>query len=285
MLTNDSMQLRADSIRMPSNQKIVPKNWRDFQHYKDRSPPWIRLHRKLLDNKDFHKLPVESRALAPMLWLLASESIDGIIDADLEELAFRLRSDERSIKKALDPLLLRGFFEVVQNASATLAECSHVAVPETETETEQSSEQKQRKRQRQSFSGGAADAATPAPTAAVWKAYSEAYAERYGALPVRNATINGLLANFVARIGADEAPDVARFFVGHKHSLYVSAMHAVNLLLRDAEKLRTEWVTKRQVTQTQAAMTDRTQTTLNAFAPMIAEAKAKEAEDAQRNTA
>lgn len=121
--------------------KIVPKNWREFQHYKDRNPPWIRLHRKLLDDKDFHKLPVESRALAPMLWLLASESMDGQINADLEDLAFRLRTDERSIKKALDPLLLRGFFEVVQDASTTLAPRPHVAVPETEalqsnTETE-----------------------------------------------------------------------------------------------------------------------------------------------------
>ena len=28
----------------------TPKNWSDFQHYKERNPPWIRLHRSLLDN-------------------------------------------------------------------------------------------------------------------------------------------------------------------------------------------------------------------------------------------
>lgn len=128
--------------------KIVPKNWHDFQHYKDRSPPWIRLHRKLLDDMHFQRLPVASRALAPMLWLLASESMDGVINADPEELAFRLRQSEEEIVEALKPLIEKGFFVVIEgDASAVLAHCKHVAstvlaprlqraTPETETETE-----------------------------------------------------------------------------------------------------------------------------------------------------
>lgn len=115
--------------------RITPKNWRDFQHYKDRSPPWIRLHRKLLDDKDFHRLPVESRALAPMLWLLAAESVDGSINADIDDLAFRLRTTELAIRKALDPLLERGFFVVEQDASNSLADCKQLA-PESCSETE-----------------------------------------------------------------------------------------------------------------------------------------------------
>ncbi len=90
--------------------RLIPKNWADFQHYKDRNPPWIRLHHKLLDNREFQKLPVQSRALAPMLWLLASESIDGIFDGSIEEIAFRLRSKESVIKEGLEPLLAAGFF-------------------------------------------------------------------------------------------------------------------------------------------------------------------------------
>lgn len=124
--------------------KLIPKNWRDFQHYKDRSPPWIRLHRKLLDDKDFHRLPVDARALAPMLWLLASESVDGIINADVDDLAFRLRTTELAIRKGLDPLLERGFFVVEQDASNAIATCQHDATPETEalqrTETEAETE-------------------------------------------------------------------------------------------------------------------------------------------------
>ena len=33
---------------------LTVRNWSDFQHYKDRSPPWIRLHRDLLDNYEFN---------------------------------------------------------------------------------------------------------------------------------------------------------------------------------------------------------------------------------------
>jgi hypothetical protein len=64
--------------------------------------------------------------------------------------------------------------------------------------------------------------------------------------PVANRTINGQLAQFVDRIPAEEAPLVAAYFVNHDGNLYVAAMHPVNLLLRDAEKLRTEWATGRR---------------------------------------
>lgn len=75
-----------------------------------------------------------------------------------------------------------------------------------------------------------------------WEAYRSAYAARYGADPVRNAKVNGQLSNLVSRIGAD-APQVAGFFVGLEDQFYVKQMHTVDLLLRDAERLRTMWVT------------------------------------------
>lgn len=85
--------------------------------------------------------------------------------------------------------------------------------------------------------------AEPDQSSATWQAYADAYEAKYGAVPVRNAAVNGQLAQIVARLGATEAPEVAAFFLGHKNLLYVRAMHPVNLLLRDAEKLRTEWAT------------------------------------------
>jgi hypothetical protein len=115
--------------------KIAPKNWRDFQHYKDRNPPWIRLHRGLLDNFEFQCLPVASRALAPMLWLLASDSVDGEIDATAERLAFRLRMSVDEVRDALKPLIDKGFFIVKADAAIKpLARRKRIAVPETEAE-------------------------------------------------------------------------------------------------------------------------------------------------------
>ena len=117
--------------------KITTRNWQQFQHYKDRSPPWIRLHRDLLDNYEFQCLPVASRALAPMLWLLASDNMDGVIDANPKKLAFRLRMSESELVDALKPLIDSGFFA---DASGVLADRVQVAVPETETETETETE-------------------------------------------------------------------------------------------------------------------------------------------------
>lgn len=109
------------------------KEWSNFQHYKDRAPPWIKLHKTLLDDYEFQCLPVASRALAPMLWLLASESINGLVDCDSKKLAFRLRCSEKEIIEGIKPLINKGFLVV---ASVMLAECKQGAMLETETETE-----------------------------------------------------------------------------------------------------------------------------------------------------
>jgi Transcription initiation factor TFIID, subunit TAF6 (also component of histone acetyltransferase SAGA) len=87
-----------------------------------------------------------------------------------------------------------------------------------------------------------------APTAAIWEAYARAYQDRYGVAPVRNAKVNGQLAHLLTRLGADEAPAVAAFFVRHNNRYYVQKAHSVDCLLADAEKLRTEWATGRRVT-------------------------------------
>ncbi len=86
------------------------KGWPEFQHYKLRKPPWIRLYRKLLDDLEWHRLPVASRALAPMLWLVASETMEGRIDGASDALAFRLRMASADFEEALKPLISGGWF-------------------------------------------------------------------------------------------------------------------------------------------------------------------------------
>jgi hypothetical protein len=102
---------------------IQPKNWTDFQHYKNRSPIWIKLHKSILDNYEYQCLPLASRALAPMLWLLASEYEEGKIPADLNRIAFRMRVSVADLESALSPLIASGFFIGYQDASTMLAEC------------------------------------------------------------------------------------------------------------------------------------------------------------------
>lgn len=115
----------------------------------------------------------------------------------------------------------------------------------------------------------------PAPTAETWEFYTKAYLTRYLVEPVRNQTTNSQMAAFVKRIGVAESPMVAAFYLTHKASFYVSSGHSVGLLLRDAEKLRTEWATNRAMTATQARHVD--QTASNPFARMLDERQRAEA--------
>ena len=118
---------------------LAPKNWVKFQHYKDRCPPWIKLHRDLLTDREYICLPVASKALAPLLWLLASESKDGSFDASFDELQFRLHISRKEYEDGLKPLIDKGFFTT---ECSTLADCLHGAIPEGEGETEKEERQK-----------------------------------------------------------------------------------------------------------------------------------------------
>lgn len=109
-----------------------------------------------------------------------------------------------------------------------------------------------------------------------WQAYSNAYFDRYGAAPVNNAKINGQIVQFIKRIGETASPHIAAFYLTHNNSYYVRAMHPVDYLLRDAEKLHTEWTTRTQMTSTKAMQTDKTQTNFDSFSALIAEAEERE---------
>lgn len=113
---------------------IRAKNWAEFQHYKDRAPQWIKLHKRLLDDYEFQCLPTASKALAPMLWLIASETKEGIIDGEVKRLSFRLRMKAAEIEGALSALISSNFFEVVQDSITTLSPLYHDSIPEKRRE-------------------------------------------------------------------------------------------------------------------------------------------------------
>jgi hypothetical protein len=112
------------------------KNWAFFQHYKDRRPPWIKLHHVLLEDCNFIRLPLASRALAPLFWLLASESEDGVVSGTPADVAFRLRLTEEEVSEGIKGLCNGGYITTEQDASAALAPRQQEARLETETERE-----------------------------------------------------------------------------------------------------------------------------------------------------
>lgn len=50
------------------------KNWNQFQHYGKRNPPWIKLHRAVIDDYAFCSLDDKQKGHLVMLWLYASQN-------------------------------------------------------------------------------------------------------------------------------------------------------------------------------------------------------------------
>ncbi len=99
------------------------KNWDDFQHYKERNPPWIKLHRALLDDYEFCSLPDITKGHLVLIWLLAS-SLNGRVPAELGWIQKKISA----LKPPDIPLLIRtGWLIPEQDASKPLAECKQDA--------------------------------------------------------------------------------------------------------------------------------------------------------------
>ena len=89
--------------------------------------------------------------------------------------------------------------------------------------------------------------------AATWEAYRAAYQQRYKVDPVRNHRINSMLKELVEKIlSATEAPQVAAFYLTCSQPIYLNSRHSVNLLIRDATGLRTQWATGIKVTTSES---------------------------------
>ena len=102
--------------------------------------------------------------------------------------------------------------------------------------------------------------ATQDANRAAWNAYDAAYQTRWGVVPVRNAKVNSLIAQFVQRVGHDLAPQVLGFFVRHNERDYLRSHHSLNLAVRDAEGLTTQFnrdtpITTRDVMRFEEAQT------------------------------
>lgn len=103
------------------------KNWEAFQHYKDRNPPWIKLHRALLDDYEFAALEDAVKGQLMLMWLFASQN-EGRIPHDAKFLERKLGLTE---KCRLDELIRNGFLIPEQpdstSASEPLADCKQDA--------------------------------------------------------------------------------------------------------------------------------------------------------------
>jgi hypothetical protein len=96
------------------------KNWAQFQHYKKRNPPWIKLHFSILSSADWVMLDDASRLLAVVCMLIASKH-DGNIPASASAAYFK-RIAYLDHTPNFKPLIDSGFLmETLADASTVLA--------------------------------------------------------------------------------------------------------------------------------------------------------------------
>lgn len=103
-------------------------NFDRFQHYRGRTPPWIKLYNNLLDDYAFARLPDAAKWHLVGIFLLASR-YDNKIPADLDWLAKKLSA---SFVINLPLLQEAGFIVLDQTCSNLLADCKQLALPERE---------------------------------------------------------------------------------------------------------------------------------------------------------
>ncbi len=63
------------------NGTITINKWREYQHYKNRNPPWVKVHRSLLAKDWYRGLSDGAARFLVELWLLASNH-DGVVPYD-----------------------------------------------------------------------------------------------------------------------------------------------------------------------------------------------------------
>lgn len=125
----------------------IPK-WSEFQHYKNRNPPWIKLHRQLLNKRGWRGLDPFAAKLLVEVWLVASETNDGNIELSTADLTWHLRYHESEVQRVARGLVDLASLSLIElcdhDASNVLAECLQVAsAEERERRVEESSVSKE----------------------------------------------------------------------------------------------------------------------------------------------
>lgn len=113
------------------------KNWDQFQHYKDRNPPWIKLHFSLLSSEDWVMLDDASRLIAVVIMLVASRN-NGVIDGTAKGLNYLQRIAYLDKKPNLKPLINSGFLVPVQ---ADDSECKQMIADDTQEDMQSRADQ------------------------------------------------------------------------------------------------------------------------------------------------
>ena len=95
------------------------RNWKKFQHYRNRNPPWVKLYgRELVHDREWMSMDFAKRGLLVLLWSLASEKDGGLIP-NPKQLKARIESetDREEPMPSYDGLIGRWIEEVAEDGT------------------------------------------------------------------------------------------------------------------------------------------------------------------------
>lgn len=173
---------------------IVIKNWAKWapkRRNKGATLPWLKLYRRLLEDRDYRRIEPQYRALLVDLWLLAAEC-DGKIPLFYSELAWRLRVTEDWLASGLEAIALVGLIELREPPAYKLSTDGTQAVDGM------SSERRGEERRGSERIGEDKKQKTGSPAATWLTPFLEAWKAQMGAYPTKPALLGRVLKPLAA---------------------------------------------------------------------------------------
>lgn len=97
----------------------------------------------------------------------------------------------------------------------------------------------------------------------IFEAYQDAYVQRYGLEPLRNAKTNSICSQIAKQLPLDEAQAIMHFYLQQNVAFYLQRGHAIQLVLSDLQVLRTNMLKNKAMSAREAFLADKQQAQKN----------------------
>lgn len=236
--------------------EVTLLNWSKYNSKSDklRHPYWFKIHKKIIYSSSLFGLNHGQKWFWIYLLCEAAENFSPKISINLKKSVHVTFLSNNEVVEAIEKLEQNGTLTVNRQATDSKLTVNRQPRRKEKRRLEEKEERRIEKNREETTINPPKDflaATIKTPGSISFDSYAKAYKEKYNEAPVRNKKINTQFKYLAERLGLD-APMVAEFYLSHTEYLYVKSMHSVDLLLRDAEKIRTEWKTGNKMNSNKA---------------------------------
>jgi hypothetical protein len=236
--------------------KITILNWEKYNSKAKPGHPSIMLSKKFLEDYKIKTLPAGGKLLYLGLLLRRGDVLTTFVEASHDDLLRFAGGSGHVVERLLD-LLKENQLLTYESLNIKEVKLKEEKIKESKRSSDEV-DQPPSPVPQTSFEYepkknlGALKKETTENNRKIWEAYKAAYEKRYKVEPIRNATVNGQIANLGKRIGTERAIELVNFFLTHNDSYYVKTQHTIGSCLKDCESLHTQMLRGKAVTGTTA---------------------------------